>query len=222
MTGTCIVDDEMKIQLRDSFSDMLLESTSEVSLLMFEIYSNCQSDAPSLNRRLDSSDSISIIAGFRFVNTDASEISFFQEEIATIVTDNVDVIESVISEFTGVSFENVVFGEFVALESPSASPSISSIPTVHPTVTAVPTRSSTPTSSLSQKPSQLPTFIPSHQPTVFPSSIPTSLPSMYRSQFDGDACRFSIECMKGSCKNGVCTSEVNFFFKPFILLQLCH
>ncbi len=152
---------------------------------MFETYPNCKSDAPSLNRRLDSSDSISIIAGFRFVNTDSSEISFVQEEIETIITDNVDVIEAVISDFTGVSFENVVFVEFVALETPSASPSVSSIPTVHPTVTSVPTRSLIPTSSLSQKPSQLPTFIPSHQPTVFPSSIPTSLPSMYRSQFDG-------------------------------------
>ena len=44
-----------------------------------------------------------------------------------------------------------------------------------------------------------------------PSAAPSSSPSMLRSAFDGDSCRFNVECQIGICDKSTCRSEVSIF-----------
>ena len=95
---------------------------------------------------------------------------------------------------------------------PSSSPTSypTSMPSVQPS--DVPTRSpsKTPSSQPSKEPSTKPSSQPTVTPTASPSSEPSSAPSMYLYQFDGDKCRFDIECRIGRCISGFCASGVSF------------
>ena len=94
---------------------------------------------------------------------------------------------------------------------PSSVPTISLIPTSKPTTSHSPIHTSDPSAVPSFVPSSFPTisFAPSTYPTALPSELPTSSPSMFRSAFDGDRCRFDIECKIGKCINDICKSEVS-------------
>jgi len=95
-----------------------------------------------------------------------------------------------------------------ATSMPSPSPSSSSIPTIAPTVSGAPSF-------------QPVTKTPTSRPTVTmgPSLQPSSLPSSYLSVFDGDYCRFDIECGSGRCEDNTCTSEVSKICKYLFVIE---
>ncbi len=95
---------------------------------------------------------------------------------------------------------------YVPTSSPTATPSISSKPTGQPSFSLVP----------SDKPSV--SFLPTLQPTTaaptnvpsmsqVPSMLPSSQPSKFFSSFDGDRCRFDIECRSLTCVTNSCKSK---------------
>jgi len=85
-----------------------------------------------------------------------------------------------------------------ATSMPSASPSLSSVPTNVPTVSGAPSFQ-----PVTKTPTSKPTV------TMAPSLQPSSRPSSYLSVFDGDYCRFDIECGSGRCESNLCISNVS-------------
>lgn len=79
---------------------------------------------------------------------------------------------------------------------PSSRPTQSSIPSERPTMTNTPTASPT-------------TSAPTIKPTLsrVPSHPPTSSPTMIDSVFDGDPCKFDIECKSGLCVQFRCVPK---------------
>lgn len=90
---------------------------------------------------------------------------------------------------------------------PTNLPTVTSLPTLNPTVSGEPTNFPTETT--------IPTSQPSTHPPTFeltisnkPSLQPTPGPSSYASIFDGQHCKFDIECISSTCKNSTCFSKV--------------
>lgn len=101
--------------------------------------------------------------------------------------------------------------------SPSSAPTLSHKPSAKPTLSSKPT--GRPTASMS--PSGSPTTVkPTLKPTksTSPTLIPSSTPSSFNSIFDGDPCRFDIECRTGHCDEGYCRKGVSTvtFVKYFL------
>ena len=90
--------------------------------------------------------------------------------------------------------------------SPTVSPTLSSEPSLRPSRSSNPSDSPSYTSAPSPNPTTLqPTLTPTLSPE--PSAPPTSSPTRINSVYDGDPCRFSIECKSRKCVEFVCIPE---------------
>ena len=90
--------------------------------------------------------------------------------------------------------------------SPTVSPTLSSEPSLRPSRSSNPSDSPSYTSAPSANPTTLkPTLTPTSSPE--PSPSPTSSPTRINSVFDGDPCRFSIECKSRICSESMCIPE---------------
>lgn len=87
--------------------------------------------------------------------------------------------------------------------SPTLSPSKSSEPSGRPSISPKPTFMPTSSSAPSPRPTS---GMPTYKPTLSsaPSFSPTSSPTKFFSVYDGDPCRFNIECRSTFCREEYC------------------
>ena len=155
----------------------------------------------------DNEDSVGIIVTGRQTAPleEANKLSTSDDILENVTRGMDSIIEAVASE-TGITLSG---GLPQLIESPSSFPTISTQPSSVPTLLHSSLPTLVPSSSPSLKPSLYPSVQPSSDPTANPSAHPSSSPSMYLSAFDGDKCRFDIECMIGVCDTDVCISGVS-------------
>ncbi len=207
--GTCECSSEVVDELTQILT-VTLRGDSEVVDFMtdnVQCTPKCASDLRKRRALNDNEDSVGIIFAGRQTAPieEADKLSTSQSILETVSLRMDDIVSEVIIE-TGVSISG---GLPRLLEFPSASPSSSGRPSIRPSNVPSSQPSLLASNFPSQWPSLFPSTRPSSEPTDMPSLQPSSAPSMYLSAFDGDECRFDIECMIGICDGNVCKSEVS-------------
>ena len=113
---------------------------------------------------------------------------------------------------------------WIPSDDPSVGPSIP--PTIEPSLpfSFMPSSSSFPSAFPANRPNLSPftsnspslSRRPSLALTTSPSLEPSAYPSIFRSAFEGESCRFDIECVLGNCIDYACQSRVSLRHKSYV------